>query len=269
MSVWLTIPSAKPVAEAQACVDLWRARGYRVALWRDQDDAVACDMKLVGVYPGYARACNALIAHILSHPSRVAQWFICAGDDIEPDMSKTAGEIAAECEGYFGKLGGPSLPNPINYRTLGVMQPTGDRWGEDPTLPNAHPMRTAYIDRVAASAWYGREYCQRMYGGNGPLFPGYYHMHVDEEAKAVAEMMGVYWMRPDLTQTHRHWARNGSQMPQYLQFANSPQHWNESKRLYESRKAAGFPGWLPIPPFTEVDTSGRQTSKPKWETTAA
>jgi hypothetical protein len=250
LSVWLTIPSAKAVPEAQACVDLWRSMGYFVALWRDQHDAVDCDLKIVGKYPGYATACNALIREVMARYED-ARWCICAGDDIEPDRAKRADDIAAGCErhfdAYFNSLAWRDCDGKDHGPTFGVMQPTGDRWGEDQKLPNAHPMRTAYIDRVAASAWYGREYCQRMYGGNGPLFDGYRHMFVDEEAKAVAELMGVYWMRPDLTQLHQHWARQGKQMPAYLAEVNGPKHWEESKRLYEGRKVAGFPGHEPIP----------------------
>lgn len=57
------------------------------------------------------------------------------------------------------------------------------------------------------SAWIGREFARRAYGGNGPLWDAYTHMFVDEELKCVAEKNGVYWMRPDLVQLHMHWQR--------------------------------------------------------------
>jgi hypothetical protein len=65
--VWLTIPSAKPNAEAAECVKLWRSMGYRIALWRDsQEAAIDCDWLIIGKYPGYAMACNALIQGLLA-----------------------------------------------------------------------------------------------------------------------------------------------------------------------------------------------------------
>ena len=49
-------------------------------------------------------------------------------------------------------------------RTFGVMQPTGDRWGERNGI--------ATIDRIAGSPWMGREFCRRMYHGSGPMYNG-------------------------------------------------------------------------------------------------
>ena len=46
-------------------------------------------------YPGYARAVNDLAFAVLEQdPS--CDWIVAAGDDTEPDMTKTADEIAAE-----------------------------------------------------------------------------------------------------------------------------------------------------------------------------
>lgn len=215
--VWLTIPSAKPVAEAQACVDLWRSQGYSVALWRDQDDAVECDLKLVGQYPGYAVACNSLIREVMARYED-AEWFICAGDDIEPDEKRHAFDIGMECFGYF------------DGSTFGVMQPTGDGHG---------------IDTICGSAWIGREWVKRMYGGQGPLWHAYTHCFVDNELQDVAKISGAFWQRPDLTQRHRHWSFEGKVMPSYLAEANSPQHWQKYMTLYQNRRAAGFPGHRP------------------------
>jgi hypothetical protein len=233
MTAWLTIPSKRPTAEAERTLALWRNQGYRIAIWRDSGDApVDCDLMIQEQYPGYARAVNELIAVVLeTDPS--CGWCIAAGDDTEPDPGKRADEIARECTEHFGG-------------TFGVMQPTGDRWGEDPNLPNCHPMRTAYIDRVCGSAWLGREFCERSYCGNGPLFEGYHHMYVDEELQAIAVQLGILWQRRDLTHKHRHWARETGKRPGFLEFVNSPQHWNQSKRLFESRRDAGFPGHQPI-----------------------
>ena len=221
MSAWLCIPSAKPVAEAQLCVLAWRDQNYRVALWRDQEDAVDCDMKLVGKYPGYAGACNALVRELLAHEPQ-ARWFVCAGDDMLPDPTRTADEIAAECEAHF-------------RGTRGVMQPTGDGYG---------------AETIAGSAFIGREWCERAYGGNGPFWPEYTHCFLDNELKEVATLTGTFWQRPDLRHKHNHWGRMGKPMPRYLAEANSPQHWERFQRLYMNRRAMNFPGHEIIP--TEV-----------------
>lgn len=201
--------------------------GYKVALFRDQPDQAQADHVTVGRYPGYARACNGLIQSVRAiDPS--ARWFICAGDDIFPETAKSADEIAAECELYFGG-------------TYGVMQPTGDRWGEDPNQPN-HTLRGAYIDRVCASSFIGADFVDRTYGGRGPLHEQYFHMFVDEELFHVAKQSGVLWQRRDLTHRHNHWQRVRKPMPEYLTTANSAAHWAEAQNLFNSRKAAGFPG---------------------------
>jgi hypothetical protein len=127
------------------------------------------------------------------------------------------------------------------------MQPTGDRDFGDTQGP--------YIDRVAGSAWIGREFARRMYGGNGPLWPEYTHMGVDEELQAVAIKMGIFWQRQDLVHFHRHWGRplpgermgNADRMPAFLEKANSAEEWHRYKRLFAARSARGFPGHEPIP----------------------
>ena len=227
MSVWYCIPSARPLAEAQVCLREWNQLGYKVAAWRDYDADVCGSLVMTGgiLYPGYARATNGLIAAAMRFDP-AANIFVVGGDDIFPDLAHNPETVERE---FFEHFGG----------TYGVMQPTGDRWGSDPKQPNY--AGSAYADRVASSAWIGREFCERAYNGNGPLWPEYFHMFVDEELQAVAEMLGVFWQRPDITQMHRHWAREGKPMPEFLTAANSPQHWNKYKALFESRKAAGFP----------------------------
>lgn len=226
MSVWYCIPSKRPVAEVEAAAALWRERGYRLALWRDTgDEPVTCDMLLTGPYPGYARAVNALCAEVIAR-NPDAQWLVTGGDDIHPDLGRFADEIGIECTAHFGG-------------TFGVMQPTGDRWGEN-------QMGSAYIDRICGSPFMGREWCQRMYGGRGPLFEGYAHMFVDEELQCVAERLGVLWQRRDLTHLHHHWMRESRQMPAFLAESNSPRHWQDSQALFARRKAAGFPGHDPL-----------------------
>lgn len=243
-TVWLTIPSARPPEEAEKCLKLWRERGYKIALWLDADGnspaAVHSENALTiwGGYPGYAQAVNSLICQAMQF-DREAEFFIAAGDDTEPDPDHSAEEIAYQCVKYFGSF----ARNVEQYSTFGVMQPTGDRFAG------------GSIDRIAGSAWYGREYCKRVNGGRGPLWPEYRHMFVDSEAQCVAEKLGVFWHRPDLIHLHHHFTRASdaldsgtkpTQIPSHLLDANSPEHWNKYKALFESRRAAGFPGHEPL-----------------------
>ena len=267
MSVWVTIPSARPVAEVAKWAEAWRERGYKVALWRDQDDLdllldlltqdptgntypgyavcawehAVCALQWSKVYPGYAVAVNRLIADIIERDPD-AEWFIAAGDDVFPDPNHTAEEIAEECEDHFRRVG-REITNSLS--TFGVMQPTGDRWGENPN--HARPdMRSAYIDRIAGSAWYGREYCKLVNQGKGPLWPEYQHMFVDEEARAVAVKLGVYWERRDLTQMHMHPGRvknyTVDMIPEHMKKWASAEHWKEAEAIFFRRRKEGFPG---------------------------
>lgn len=236
MSVWFAIPSKRPAAEAEPVLALWRQQGYKVALFVDEPRENTVDLLMVAThgYPGYAAAVNSLVAFILAH-DKEAEWIVTGGDDIEPDLNHMAEQIARQTTNHF--LG-----------THGVMQPTGDRWGENPNSPDPR-MRSAYIDRVCGSPWMGREFCRRMYNGAGPLHPGYRHMYEDEELFEVANAMGVLWQRRDLIQMHRHWARKPGtgmdQCPEFLQEANSPAGWASAKALFDGRKRAGFPGHQP------------------------
>ncbi len=251
MSVWVCCPSARPVEEVAKWAAAWRERGYKVAILRDHgaDEIYDCDLvyfsaPMFGGYPGYAQAANRIIAEVRAKDLD-AEWFIAAGDDIFPDPNHTADEIARECRDYFGGLwdGGPDGER--HNATFGVMQPTGDRWGEE--RHGKFPPNSAYIDRVAGSAWIGREFAKRVNQGKGPLWPEYFHMGVDEELQAVATKLGVFWQRPDLAQHHQHWARRApggppSVEPAHLKKANSAEEWSKYKALYLNRERAGFPG---------------------------
>lgn len=216
MSVWFAIPSKKPAADAQQCIAQWRARGYKVAILRDEEDAeVECDLGLFGQYRGYAWAVNHLCAVILAHfPD--TQWIVTGGDDTDPDP-RPADQIAAECTAHFGG-------------TFGVMQPTGDGHG---------------IERICGSPWLGAEWCQRAHGGRGPLWHEYTHMFVDSDLQGVAKKLGVLWQRPDLCHHHRHWSFEGKAAPAYMTEQNSRRHWETYLALYTHRARHGFPGCEP------------------------
>jgi hypothetical protein len=274
MSVWLCIPSKRPPQEAEKVLKLWRQQGYKIALflddWRFENrtyDRILSGFT-TGGYPGYANAVNALVKDV-AYMDSTAEWFIAAGDDVEPDLNHSAEEIAIECSSYFGRINGVYKVECLNFyqdpdlsargilgrpdSTFGVMQPTGDRWGDSTVSRQRYGQnRGAYIDRVCGSAWIGREFAKRVNQGNGPLWPEYKHQFVDEELQEVATKLGVFWQRPDLIQLHRHWGRGPEaapnmpgqleRMPEFLKEANSPEHWEKYKTLLEKRKAAGFPG---------------------------
>jgi len=269
MSVWLTIPSARPPEEAEKCLKLWRERGYKIALWRDSGTSspasvdLACD-GLCGIggggYPGYAVSVNHLV-DVVMKTDQDAEWFVIGGDDVQPDPNHSAEEIADECRTYFERLSSDIAVDILQdgtagldkrLSTFGVMQPTGDRWGESPN--HVRPdMRSAYIDRVAGSAWLGREFCKRAYGGKGPLWPEYKHMWVDQELRDVAVKLGLYWERRDLTHHHAHAGRvpnyTSAMIPPHLKKwtvgEEGGKHWRESEALYFSRRDRGFPGHEP------------------------
>lgn len=230
MSVWYCIPSARPRVEANLALSQWRERGYKIALWRDtDDDAPICNLLLFGAYPGYPKAVNALVKEVLALDPEY-HWIAIGGDDTYPD-NHTPGDIARECTEHFGG-------------TFGVMQPTGDRWAD------------GSIDRICGSPWLGREFCERMYGGKGPLCDEYRHMFADEELFELAVKLDVLWQRRDLTHFHNHfcrvenavdWDKGRATMPEFLREANSQEHWRKYKALFASRKAAGFPGYEPLP----------------------
>ncbi len=258
MSVWLTIPSKRPPEEAEKVLNLWRERGYKIALWRDPGEwrGINADLILDYIdYPGYAEAVNQLIRDVLRAVDPSAEWFIAAGDDVEPDLNHSAEEIAVQCREHFAA----ALPvHPGQWtehgaQTFGVMQPTGDRWGDK------GDGKGAYIDRVCGSAWIGREFARRINQGNGPLWPEYFHMFVDEHLQCVAQKLGVLWQRRDLIQLHKHWGRGpdahpnqiqnpSERMPDFLKRANSAEEWQRGKAIFQKHKEAGFAESLILAP---------------------
>lgn len=222
MSVWYCIPSARPVAEVEPVVAEWKFRGYKVALFRDEDaaDVPNADRNLHGEYKGYAVSVN-LLTRLVLRDDRKCNWAVTGGDDILPDPILDADTIARQCETYFGG-------------TLGVMQPTGDRH-----MPDAQGRCAA--DRVCVSPWLGREWCARGYAGKGPFCAEYFHFFVDEDLHEVADSLGLLWHRRDLTQYHYYWGRvRGKSRPDHL--AKAASRWGEGKAIFDRRKAAGFPG---------------------------
>ena len=280
MSVWYCIPSKRSISEIAPILQSWREQGYKIALWRDWNDErvpdAMADLVRPGKYPGYARAVNLLVAEVLDIYSD-AEWLVTGGDDVQPGLNHAAQQIAQQCGDHFYKVNSTNRDRvAYEWSTFGVMQPTGDRWGEHrnthtftpraggiPALQmcsqcgrmedNAIHSLGAYIDRVCGSPWMGREFCQRVNQGNGPLWPEYYHMGVDQELQAVATRLGVFWQRPDLIHLHKHWGRgvgdakgSAANMPEFLARANSKEEWDKYKALFRAREEAGFPGSEPL-----------------------
>lgn len=244
VSVWVAIPSARPVAEVNAWRQRWCERGYAVAIQRDpgKSEGVECDALIERPYQGYAEAVNYLVRHVLKRDP-TCDWIVATGDDTLPDPSKRADEIGEECTQHF------ALKHGTWRETFGIMQPTGHRWGEnDPHSHAMWPNAPAYIDRICGSPWLGREWCLRGNQGAGPFHPGFWHMHGDECLQETAKKLGILWQRRDLTHFHDHWGLTGNtlRMPEFLAKANSPEHWRESKALLERLRAADFAECMPI-----------------------
>ncbi len=227
MTIWFAVPSVRPVEEAEKRLCKWREMGYRIALLRQGLPMEADLLITADRYAGWCNSVNILAAEILKRDPD-AEWIVSGGDDYIPDLAHRAEDIARDCTAHFGG-------------TFGVMQPTGDRWGSAPGR--------AYIDGICGSPWMGREWCRRAYGGRGPMWAEYMHMFGDEELQCVVTKLGVFWQRRDLIQYHDHWGRQPAGragMPDFLKPFNSPAHWNQAQRLFNSRRAAGFPGHEPI-----------------------
>ena len=251
MSVWLTIPSARPPEEANPVLQKWAAMGYGIALWREGDYDLEFNGPNVFIiakeeYPGYAVAVNRLIAELL-HARSDAEFFVIGGDDVLPDPNHTADEIAGECRAHFYALACfqhrtcGCITCKDRVETFGVMQPTGDRYAN------------GQIDGICGSAWIGREFAKRVNQGKGPLWPEYTHMFVDQELQEVALKYGVLWQRPDLTQLHMQYCRessaidaqpvDGARPPAHITHDGYTQeHWAKFEKLFLMRKAEGFPG---------------------------
>ena len=231
MSVWLCLPSARADS---GTIPAWTVAGYRTAIWRDPGSPeIEADIIVHGKYPGYYMACNILMRAVLTL-DKACGWCVCAGDDTLPEPIMAPDSIALSCEAHFGG-------------TFGVMQPTGDNWSDF----HAGKM-SRIIERIAGSPWIGRDFARRAYGGNGPYWTGYFHCGGDEELQCVAQKLGAYWQRPDLTHYHQHWARQNQCSPKplvppaHLARATSQGEWAHYLQEFGSRKADGFPGSEPI-----------------------
>jgi len=209
--IWAVWPTVSP-ERSRPMIQKWHEMGYKVAVLVNpphvHTDLPEADRVIVqDRWQGFPVAVNALCAEA---PGNVV---VVVGDDVYPDSTSTAQEI-----GQAFILRFPDL--------FGVMQPTGDQYG--------------MWDKCAISPWIGRRFITDAYGGGGPYWPGYFHYWSDHELQIVAEKMGVFQRRPDITQYHDHWQRKHETRPSHLVPARK--HHEQDKTLFHTRQSAGFPG---------------------------
>lgn len=196
----------------------WHRMGYLTAALIDgstpqPDD---CDLCVhVDEYRGWPAATNELLHRALINWPQ-SQWFIAGGDDIDPDTRLRAEDIALQCEFHF-------------HGTMGVMQPTGDRWDTDASGRSAS-------ERICGSPWLGRDFVLRW---KGPFEERFWHMFADELLKRQTEACGLLWQCRDFTHFHRHPARMKTMTPAYMQRNNS--HWESDKATFREIEKSGFP----------------------------
>ena len=246
MSVWAIAPSIRPHG---GTLPAWKAAGYSVAVLRQGDPVPEADITIpTDRYMGWGKSIN-ILSKMVFEKDPECDWVCNANDDTLPDPNHAPEVIAAQCADYFGgrwDLGGKTGNLREGLETFGVMQPIGDLalWA------------ASRIDTFAGSPWIGREFARRMYGGSGPMFEGFLHMYGDQELQEVAQKLGVFWQRPDMIHQHNHCQRHNPHgaiggdtvnLPGFLTAIYGPLHWQESKALFYSRRAAGFPGHEPIP----------------------
>jgi hypothetical protein len=223
VNVWLLMPTAKPDRGA-AAVERWRAQGYKVAVYVNDDcPAFGADLFIRGKYEGYWHAMNWLSRYVFRGYG--ADVCLFAGDDMDPDPKRTAQEIGRE---YLQRF-------PDGF---GIMQPCGDPQGVD---ASGHPAAR----RICGSAWFGKGWAERAYGGRGPTDERYWHFYADEDLKEIAEKLSVIWWRPDLTQYHRHWSWGHMPIQPYHQ--KNQTHWEADYARFCKNKAEGFANGEPLP----------------------
>lgn len=214
MTIWFATPSARPIAEAQACFDAWMKIGCEVAASRDNPsdcDLLQLDCCVpISRYRGYYREANELARWVLkTRPT--CNIIVTGGDDIFPDPTFSADRLEAEFIEYFGG-------------TLGVMQPTGLAWNNE--IINGRETQ----ERIAWGPWLGREWCERAYMGKGPYWDAPYHFFADELLQLTAERLGLFWQRRDIMQEHRQ-TYGGGLMHEFRRKAN--ERWDADMKLFE------------------------------------
>lgn len=217
--VWFVIPSANP-ENCRKVLPVWRERGYRIAVLQNfQRGEIPADITVwYDSYPGWPGSVNILCREVVP---RECDLIVTGGDDMLPDPDHTAQELAAQ---FFDRF-------PDGF---GVMQPHGDEF--------------LCARRYCGSPFIGRAWFENMYGGQGPMHPGYHHNYADNELYWTAKGLGVLWTREDLSHFHDHFSREGREAPAYWGSVRSKDL--DDCLLYYARVHQHFPGHEPRAGFT-------------------
>lgn len=229
LDVWVLIPTAQK-AHVPAQLEKWSNQGYRIGLFVDPGpllDNLPVSMMIMAPYPGVWRAWNTLSKAAFAQGADV----VClAGDDMDPDPILNAQALAEQYLAHFPGGGG-------------VMQPCGDPQGDKiGGWSNA--------GRICGSPWFGRGWNTFAYRGLGPVNGDYVAFYADEELKIIAEKMNLLWMRPDVTQYHRHWSWR--HLPKQPYHDRNQKFWDVDHKLFDARKAQDWPGADPCVPASLV-----------------
>jgi len=214
--IWFAIPSANP-ALCRKTLPKWREMGYRVAVlqnWR-RGEIPADRVVWADEYPGWAESINILCREVVPKDAPIV---VSGGDDMLPDPNHTAQELAEHFYECFTD-------------GFGVMQPHGDEY--------------RFATHYCGSPWLGRRFIDTMYRGTGPMFGQYRHNWADVELYWVARCLGALWERPDLTQFHAHFTRQGEEKPDYWT-KNVEKTDRIGVKMYIARSWRHFPGHEPI-----------------------
>lgn len=219
MRTFVIWPSAT-IERASECATAWDHMGYECLVAFDEamrERANDFQMRMfLPPWRGYYAHVNQIIDRAFDFGADVV---VCIGDDMLPEKSKRADQIASE---FFSQF-------PDGY---GVMQPCGDMSGVDSTGRPA-------AARICGSPWVGRKWAERKHGAFDSRYGSYYG---DQALKDVAEMHGVLKMRPDLSQEHLHWSWQKSQQQEYHRI-NEAMFWEKDRAHYMRQSLTGFPGY--------------------------
>jgi hypothetical protein len=235
--VWFAIPSAS-VERCRERLPAWRAMGYKIAVLqnRERGDIPADITVWSSTYPGWAESVNILCRDIVPETADIV---VTGGDDMLPDLSRTAERLARE---YFERF-------PDGF---GVMQPCGDSF--------------MWSANYCGSPWMGRRFFTRMYNGTGPMWGGYRHNWADYELYWVARCLGALWMRNDVQQRHAHFSRS-HQVPPDWWVREVADHDRADCERFIARKYQGFPGSPPIGhdgPLDLTELHAHETGYAEW-----
>ena len=208
MRVWAVFPTCNP-ERATACAKLWKSKGYLVAIGTEKGfpPIPSVDAHIEwNMYEGYWKSANRLGKNV----APFADYVVYIGDDMEPDPTFTAQEIAASLAGHSPEV---------------VMQPIGDT-----AMPGT--------DRICGSPW-----VTSTSAADGVYHEGYWQFYGDEELFEKSKRDGLLIQRSDLIQKHHHWCRPGAGIKRTeYQERNSKMYWDMDKKLFMERKEKGFPG---------------------------